>query len=239
MLTWRRLLVMLAAAQGALFLGFGALSRDREALAFGLLSVVAVGLLRVRRGLLGDVLVTVIAIDVTGWLVPAAVDNLRHRDRFVALAVPMVAATLAIAAIVATAGHAIARRRDRQGDIAPTVVAALGATTLLAVVVLAGAVGLGTERQLPPGAVTLGARNIEYSVSTLSVAAGAVTIRFANHDLFWHTFSVEGLDIELKVPVGGQRDITFDAAPGTYTYYCSIPGHRVAGMEGTLVVHAT
>jgi len=235
-LTWRRLLVLVASAQAALFLGFGAVSRDRESIAFGAISLVAVALLHVRRGLLGDVLVTVVAVDVAGWLVPAAIDNLRHRDRFVAIAVPSVAATLALTAIVATIGHVLARRHRNDGDAAPTVVAVLGATALVAVLVVAGAVGLGNERQLRAGGVSLSARNIAYSTSTLTVPSGTATVRFTNHDLFWHTFSVEGLDVDLKVPVGGQRDVTFDAPVGTYAFHCSIPGHRTAGMEGTLIV---
>ena len=36
--------------------------------------------------------------------------------------------------------------------------------------------------------------------------------------------------------VGGSRSVTVKLKAGTYTFYCSVPGHRQAGMEGTLKV---
>jgi len=42
---------------------------------------------------------------------------------------------------------------------------------------------------------------------------------------------------KLSVPSGGAKDqATFPLQPGTYTFYCDIPGHRQAGMEGHIVV---
>jgi plastocyanin len=36
--------------------------------------------------------------------------------------------------------------------------------------------------------------------------------------------------------VGGSKTVTLPLKAGTYTFYCSVPGHRQAGMEGTLTV---
>jgi uncharacterized cupredoxin-like copper-binding protein len=35
---------------------------------------------------------------------------------------------------------------------------------------------------------------------------------------------------------GGESTATADLKAGTYTFYCTVPGHREAGMEGTLTV---
>ena len=35
---------------------------------------------------------------------------------------------------------------------------------------------------------------------------------------------------------GGTRTLTLTLPPGTYTFYCSVPGHEAAGMKGTLTV---
>jgi plastocyanin len=52
-----------------------------------------------------------------------------------------------------------------------------------------------------------------------------------------HDWVVEGTDITILAPPRGTADgaVKVDEA-GTYTVYCSIAGHREAGMEGTLVV---
>jgi uncharacterized cupredoxin-like copper-binding protein len=36
---------------------------------------------------------------------------------------------------------------------------------------------------------------------------------------------------------GGTKVVTVTLKSGTYKFYCSVPGHRAAGMEGTLTVN--
>lgn len=52
-----------------------------------------------------------------------------------------------------------------------------------------------------------------------------------------HDFTIDELDVHVAADVGETAEGGIsDLEPGTYTYYCSVPGHRQAGMEGTLTV---
>ncbi len=55
-----------------------------------------------------------------------------------------------------------------------------------------------------------------------------------------HTWVVEGHEAAFKLEAnpGAPDSGTIVLPPGTYTYYCDIPGHRQAGMQGTLTVTA-
>lgn len=87
----------------------------------------------------------------------------------------------------------------------------------------------------PEVAVT--ARSFAFEPSELTVTAGEpVNIALTSTDLL-HDFIVEGEDFHLAA----DRDETVTGAltldePGTYTVYCSVAGHREAGMEATLTV---
>jgi plastocyanin len=65
-----------------------------------------------------------------------------------------------------------------------------------------------------------------------------VRIAEVNDGQIAHTLVIDGIPgFKLSVPTHGVTDqaaVRLD--PGTYIYYCDIPGHRQVGMEGTLTV---
>lgn len=80
---------------------------------------------------------------------------------------------------------------------------------------------------------------LAYDTTSLSSKPGKVTIDFENPSSLEHDVAIEadgkeiaGSDLVAK----GKASVTADLAPGTYTFYCTVPGHREAGMEGELVV---
>jgi plastocyanin len=82
---------------------------------------------------------------------------------------------------------------------------------------------------------------LEYNTKSLSAKAGAVTIDFTNMAALMHNVTVESSS-GTKVggtPTfsGGSKSVTLNLKPGTYKFFCSVPGHRQAGMEGTLTVN--
>jgi plastocyanin len=80
---------------------------------------------------------------------------------------------------------------------------------------------------------------ISYDKTQLSAKAGTVTITFTNPSALEHDVTVaEGSKVLGATPkfTGGSRTLTLALKAGTYTFYCSVPGHRQSGMEGTLTV---
>jgi plastocyanin len=80
---------------------------------------------------------------------------------------------------------------------------------------------------------------LKFDTTSLEATAGNVTIDFTNDSSISHDVKIEGNGVSgegTDEVSGGSTSATVDLQPGTYTFYCSVDGHRAAGMEGTLVV---
>ena len=100
--------------------------------------------------------------------------------------------------------------------------------------------GAVTGPALPSGpqVVSVVAKDISFEQKALSVAGpGPVTFEVENAGKIEHDFTIDNPKVKV-VPKPGAKSsaqATFDK-PGTYQFYCSIPGHKEAGMAGTFTV---
>ena len=89
-----------------------------------------------------------------------------------------------------------------------------------------------------PGRVEVTASEFAFEPNPIQVTAGQeATLVFTNAGTTEHDFAVDELGIMALAKVNETVEVELGALEaGTYTVYCSIPGHREAGMEATLVV---
>jgi uncharacterized cupredoxin-like copper-binding protein len=112
-------------------------------------------------------------------------------------------------------------------------------------------------------AMRVEAKEFTFSPANLEVTAGQpVKLTLRNTGTLEHDFSVAELPMEGEAEVSGGMDHDMDDAtaepelhvataakgsatleftptkPGTYEFWCTVPGHKAAGMTGTLVVKA-
>ncbi len=73
---------------------------------------------------------------------------------------------------------------------------------------------------------------LKFDPAALSATAGEVRFVHENGGATTHTFVIEDTDFKLV----DDDDDEIDLAAGDYVFYCDVPGHRDAGMEGTLTV---
>lgn len=94
--------------------------------------------------------------------------------------------------------------------------------------------GAGVEFEADPNG------ELAYTTTEASTEAGKVTIDFKNPQSLSHDVAVEdskGETVGKTEVIGeGETSESVNLKPGKYTFYCSVPGHREAGMEGILTV---
>jgi plastocyanin len=118
---------------------------------------------------------------------------------------------------------------------------AAGSICLLLLLAACGGGGGGgggnANAPVEPGAreIKVNGRSYAFSPNKIDVNAGENIAIVLHSEDQRHDFTIEGRGLVVDVKGGATATGGFRLAkPGTYTFYCSIPGHRAAGMEGTI-----
>ena len=122
----------------------------------------------------------------------------------------------------------------------------IGALGLLAAAVIGcgGSDATPTPEPTPspaPAALVIEASEFKYVPPEITIpSAGSTTFSLVNKGVVEHDFTIDELDdFQIAVAIGETAEGTLtDVAPGTYKFYCTVPGHEVNGMVGELVVTA-
>jgi plastocyanin len=93
---------------------------------------------------------------------------------------------------------------------------------------------------------------LKFIPTKLSAKAGKVTFAFTNNSTVLHNLAIRRgpkcqsdtrcaalsmLDIDsTDAFLKGRRTLTVNLKPGTYVFFCGLPGHEAGGMQGTLTV---
>ena len=89
-----------------------------------------------------------------------------------------------------------------------------------------------------PTAVELKTGEMKFAPKSFTIPANTdVTLTITNKGMLPHDFVVPQAGINSgTIASGATVELTLNLSPGTYEFYCSVPGHKQAGMIGTIVV---
>jgi plastocyanin len=150
--------------------------------------------------------------------------------------VPFALLCLAILAGCGSSGSSNSSSTPAYGAPAGTSSTSTATTTSTGAAATAPSAGSGQTVALAANAEG----QLKYSTTSLSAKAGKVSIAFTNMSPLGHNVTVASASGEVvgATPTfqGATKTLTLTLKPGTYKFYCSVPGHRMAGMEGTLTV---
>ena len=232
---WFWLVQVAAIVETGLLFAAGAYLRDAEALALAFVVLLTLGWIFFRPGRIVPVVArSLVFADVAVWMVPAAFSNAVNHSSLGSILLPGALGTTAIVGLLGAAGFLISRGNQAAGRRVARVVAALALAVILVVAGIAAATA--SAGTLSGKAIVISATNARFSATTLTADHGTVTVDFTNNDLFWHTFTISALGVDIRTPVKGHGQVSFSAPAGSYEFFCAIPGHKQIGMRGTLIV---
>jgi plastocyanin len=154
------------------------------------------------------------------------------------LALLLITVVAGLAATVAGERQVAAGRAPRwlRGFLIGVATFVLGASLVAAIPPSDASAGVSAEAlaQLP----ALVSAHYKFDRAELRARVGeTVALRLDNRDAQRHYFDIDELNVHVAMPSGTPALALFrPSAPGTYTFYCRVPGHREAGMVGTLIV---
>jgi len=89
--------------------------------------------------------------------------------------------------------------------------------------------------------ITIEATEMAFDPTSFEVTAGEpINLTVTNTGQAFHDLTIDELDLQIDVDSGQTTTAGLEIdEPGDYDYYCSVPGHASAGMQGTLTVVAS
>jgi plastocyanin len=232
---WFWLVQVAAVVETGLLFASGVVLRDAEALALAFVVLLTLGWILFRPGRIIPVVVrSLVFADVAFWMIPAAYSNATNHSSLGSILLPGVIGTTAAVGFLSAAAFVLSKGNPEAGRSAARAVAVVAVAIFLVVAGVAAATA--SNGTIASNAIVISVTNARYSATTLTANHGTVTVDFTNNDLFWHTFTVPALGVDLRAPVKGSRQVSFNAPAGTYEFFCAIPGHKQIGMKGTLII---
>lgn len=144
--------------------------------------------------------------------------------------------------LLVPAGSFIVQSSDREGELPGLnlglVAFQLGATGTVTMGEAPMATDATPVASADSTSVTISSFDLGYNPNEVTIKADTdVTITFINDGALQHDLVIENTDFKTDLLSGGKSvDLVVNLPAGSYIYFCSVEGHRAAGMQGTLTV---
>lgn len=185
-------------------------------------------LLRIARRWVG-VVTTVLGFAAIAGNWGPLVDELSNPSSALGFSLTLTAATAGLVLMIAGVGVFIGWERQPR-PVLRSWVAVVAVGTLFAFAMAAGVPSVPAA----DGDVIVTTKANQFRPEEIVVAGGQEAVWIDNRDGVRHTFTVPDLGIDVEVVGLRSQRVEIPASPGTYTVFCTVPGHE--GMIATLVV---